>query len=128
MLNLTARLAIRMQNLPDWDFDWSCTSPQRSRSSLTSEDFLPSADDGVQLKERAVLYMMETLVNEFPTLSHLKKFVPPRKSPHPTLKAEVVPMKILFHDEKYKAENIEILTDFMNTADLQGDKQVCKFV
>ena len=100
---LNCSLGHKDENLPDWDFDWSCTSPQRSQSSLTSQYFLPSADDGLQLKQRAVLYMMETLVNEFPPLSHLKKFVPPRKSPHPTLKAEVVPMKILFHDEKHKA-------------------------
>ena len=34
-------------------------------------------------------------------------------------------MKILFRDEKYIAENIEILTDLVNTAKLNGkDKQV----
>ena len=70
---------------------------------------------------------MELLVTEFPSLHHLKKLVPARTSPHtrPTSKSEVVPMKILFHDELYIAENIKILTDITTTAKLHGDKQVC---
>ena len=127
MLNVTARLAVRIEDLPDWEFDWGDCKPQKSRSSLTSDDFLPSADDSLQLKNRAVLFTMEILVSEFPSLSHLKRIIPSRTSPHKrhSAKGEVVPMKILFRDEKYIAENIEILTDLVNTAKLSGkDKQV----
>ena len=124
MRNLTARLAVRIEDLPTWDFDWSDKEPQRSRSSLTCEDFLPSAADGMELKNKAVMYTMEMLTTEFPSFHHLKKVVPQRMSPHirHSERSEVVPMKILFHDEKYISE---ILTNLLNTASLNGDKQVC---
>ena len=127
MLNLTARLAVRVENLPSWEFDWADNRPQRSRSSLTCSDFLPSADDGVQLMKHAVQLTMEMLVTDFLSFSHLRKVVPQRTSPHsrPGIKSEVVPLKILFRDEKYISENIEILTDLLQTANLKGDKQVC---
>ena len=126
MSNLTARLAVRIEDLPDWDFSWGDKKPQRSRHSLTCDDFLPTADDGLQLKSRAVLFTMEILVSHFPSLSHLKNVLPARTSPHVrhSQKSEVVPLKILPRDEKYIAENIEILTDLLTTADLCGDKQV----
>ena len=82
MSNLTARLAVRIEDLPDWDFSWGDKKPQRSRHSLTCDDFLPTADDGLQLKSRAVLFTMEILVSHFPSLSHLKNVLPARTSPH----------------------------------------------
>ena len=128
MLNLTARLAVRIQNFPDWEFNWSDLKPQRSRSTLTGNNFLPSAEGGLKLKEFAVSYMMEILANEFSVLSDLKQFIPTRTSPHPSTVSEIVPMQILFRDEKYKSENIEILSQLIKDANLQGDKQVQVYV
>ena len=79
----------------------------------------------MQLKERAVEYMMEILTTEFPSLYGMHTFVPPRTTPHPITKAEVVPMKILHMDEKHKRETIQILSELMDYANLQGDMQVC---
>ena len=45
MLNLTSRLAIKIKYLPDYEFDWSDTSPQRPQTSLRVEDFLPNEND-----------------------------------------------------------------------------------
>ena len=39
MLNVTARLAVKVQNLPDWEVDWDDITPQCSRSSLTCDNF-----------------------------------------------------------------------------------------
>ena len=91
MLNLTARLALKIQNLPNWDFDWSDTRPQQSRQSLTISNFLPSEDDAQQLKKRAILYMMEFLATEFKSLADLKQFIPSQQSLHPVQKSVVVP-------------------------------------
>ena len=124
MLNLTARLALKIQNLPNWDFDWSDTRPQQSRQSLTISNFLPSEDDAQQLKKRAILYMMEFLATEFKSLADLKQFIPSQQSLHPVQKSVVVPMKVLFKDEKYKSETIDILTQLMTDAQLTGDPQV----
>ena len=126
MLNLTARLAVKIQNLPNWDVDWSDTRPQRSRQSLTISDFLPSEDDAEQLRKRAHHYIMEFLVTEFSSLSDLKRFLPARDVLHPVQKAVVAPMKVLFKDEKYKSETIDILTQLMVDAQLSGDPQVIK--
>lgn len=46
MLNITSRLAVNIRYVPDWEFDWSDTSPQRSRESLTISDFMLSESDG----------------------------------------------------------------------------------
>lgn len=125
MLNITARLAVRLKNLPDWDFDWSDTSPQKSRKSLGILDILPNEDDAAQLKLRALQFMMKFLVGEFKDLAGLKKYVPPQVSLHPVEKSEVVPMKVLFKDEKYISETIDILSQLMKDAALTGDSQVC---
>ena len=58
MMNVTTRLAVRIRFLPDYPFNWSDTSPQKSRQSLTVEDYLPSASESQQLEERATRYMM----------------------------------------------------------------------
>lgn len=125
MTNLTSRLAIAIRYLPDFDFSWCDTTPQRTRSSLTLDDFLPSESDCVILKERAVNFMMACLVENFPSLKHLHKLIPPPQSLHPVLPSEVVPMKILFKDEKYKSETIEILSQLLQDAGLSGEQQVC---
>ena len=54
----------------------------------------------------------------------LKQHIPARHSPHPVQKATVATMKILFKDEKYKAETIDILTQLMKDALLTGQPQV----
>ena len=67
--------------------------------------------------------MMEVLVTDFKSLSSLKHLVPSRESPHRLLKSVAVPMKMLFRDEKQKAETIEIFSDFMKDAALTGNPQ-----
>ena len=124
MLNLTSRIAVKMQNLADWDVDWNDSRPQRPRSSLTCSDFLPDDDDATELLKRAVQYVMEFLVSEFNSLKDLKPHVPPRQSPHPVRRTIVAPMEILFKDEKYKSETIDILTELMKDAALTGQPQV----
>ena len=54
MINSTACLAVKIQNLPDWDVDWFDTKPQQSRQALTISDILPSAEDASVLEKRAV--------------------------------------------------------------------------
>lgn len=126
MTNLTLRLAINIRYLPDFDFSWSDSTPQRSRSSLTIDDFLPNVSDAAILKERSVHYMMSFLVETFSCLKHLAAVpvIPEEEPLHPVLKSEVVPMKILFKDEKYKSVTIEILTQLLDDASLSGDQQV----
>ena len=124
MLNLTSRLAIQMQNMPDGDVDWADCRPQKRRSSLTCSDFLPDDSDVVHLHKRAVQLIMEVLVAEFKSLNDLQPHLPQRESPHPIQKTVVVPMQILFKDEKFKAETIEILSDLMKDAGLSGEPQV----
>lgn len=124
MMNVTARLAVRLKNLPDWDCDWSDTTPQKSRQSLGIFDILPNEDDAAQLELRAIEYMMKFLVIEFKDLSGLKKYVPPQVSLHPVEKSEVVPMKVLFKDEKHTSETIDILSQLMKDAALTGTSQV----
>ena len=119
MLNLTAPLAL--------DFDWSDTHPQQSRQLLTISNFLPSEDNAQQLKKRAILYMMEFLATEFKSLADLKQFIPLQQSLHPVQKSVVVPMKVLFKDEKYKSETIDILTQLNTDAQLTGNPQVPPF-
>lgn len=124
MLNITSRLAIRIRNLPDWDVDWTDSKAQRSRDSLTVDDFLPNEEDAKEIKQRAADYVQRFLVDEFPSLSDLAKFAPVTEPFVPPKKSEVVPMKVLFKDEKYTTETIDILTQLMEDADLDGDPQV----
>ena len=115
MLNVTARLAVQIENLPDWDVDWGDTAPQCSRSDLGCDHFLPSIADANVLNEAAIQFTMEFLVEEFDSLKDLKICVP-RQSPHPVKTPTVAPMSILFKDEKYKAETIEIIRQLMEDA------------
>ena len=123
-MNVTARLAANIRYLPNFPFDWSDTQHQRSRQSLTVDDFLPSKDDAQQLQQRATHYLMEFLVEHFSDLAHLRKFVPPSQPLHPPMKSEIVPMKILFKDEKLKSDTIDILSQLLTDADLDGKPQV----
>lgn len=52
------------------------------------------------------------------------EFVPADEHIHPVQKSEVVPMKLLLKDEKYKSETIDILTQLYSDANLSGDHQV----
>ena len=59
MLNVTARLSVKVNNLPDWEVDWNDLTPQCSRSSLSCDHFLPSTEDATALEESAIQYTME---------------------------------------------------------------------
>ena len=122
MSNLTSRLAINIRYLPDFSFSWSDCTPQQPRSSLTISDFLPSEVDAAILKERATQYMMTFLVDTFTDLKPLSKLIPPT---HPITRSHIVPMKILFLDEKYKSVTLDILSQLLVDAGLSGDQQVC---
>lgn len=124
MMNVTTRLAVRIRFLPDYPFNWSDSSPQKSRQSLTVEDYLPSANESLQLEERATRYMMGFLVETFACLEDLQPFVPAMEPLHQPQKSEVVPMKLLFRDEKYKSEMIQILSQLIRDANLSEDPQV----
>ena len=106
MLNATARLAIRIRYLPDFPFEWTDTNPQSSRQTLTIDDFLPSSEDAMKLQQSAAQYLMSFLVENFTDLTDLQCYVPPMESIHPPQKSEVIPMKILFKDEKLKVTRL----------------------
>lgn len=122
MLNPTARLAVRIQNLPLWEVHWADTQPQRSRATLTIDDILPK--DATAVRDHALLYLMQFLTQEFKSLRDLAPLVTKRKSPHPVQKTQVAPMKIVFNDEKYKADTIEILARLREDARLTGVPEV----
>ena len=124
MTNLTSRLAINIRYLPDFPFSWSDNTPQKPRSSLQTTDFLPTEADASIILEHAVEYLMRFMVETFQDLQGLSKLIPPRKTLHPVQKSKAVPMKILFKDEKYKSETIDILTQLLQDADLSGNEQV----
>lgn len=124
MLNVTARLAVSIKNLPDWDVDWNDSKPQRSRLSLDGSHFLASPEDAIALQHSAVQYCMEFLVENFDSLNDLRCVLPERECPHVVGKPTVAPMKILFRDEKYKTETIEIIRQLMEDGDLCGNPQV----
>ena len=67
--------------------------------------------------------MMGFLVEMFSNPKHLAEFVPEPESIHPVTKSQVVPMKILYKDEKYKSQTIDILTQ-LSDANLSGQHQV----
>lgn len=125
MLNLTARIAVEMKNLPDWDVDWTDRAPQRDLQSLTISDLLPNEADGIELKKKATLHIMHVLAEEFPALAHLQALLPSPEQVVKGVRSNVVPMKILFKDEKYKSETIEILSQFAKDAEISGMPAVC---
>ena len=123
MLNMTARFAVEIKNLPHWTIDSTDTTPQRDPASLTISD-LPSAADGQELNKRAVQHIMSFLVEEFSSISYLAALIPPEESPHKTCKSTIVPMRMLFKDEKYKSETTEILDRLVVDAQLSGKPEV----
>ena len=99
------------------------TTPQKQRHDLTVDDLLPSAEDGQAFFDRAVLYTMQLITENFPSLASLKKFLAP---PNITLpqKSVVIPQKVLFRDEKYIDENIKILWQYIKDCKFTGNPQV----
>lgn len=124
MMNITSRLAVRHRYLPEWEVDWSDMQPQRSRDTLTISDFLPNEEDAAELQIRATHFVMRFLTEKFEALTDLKKFAPAITPVYPPKKSEVVPMKVLFKDEKYISETIDILVKLMEDGDLGGTCQV----
>ena len=94
-----------------------------NRDLLTISDFLSSEPDAAQLKKRAVDYIMNFLIQEFPAFSDLKKLLP-GKPETVIAKSEVVPMEVLFKDEKYIAKTVDILSQLAEDAHLSGQAQV----
>ena len=80
MLNLTTRLAIKMDNIPGWNIDWLDNKPQQLRNALNYTHFISNKEDAECLEKYAIQYMMEFLVDSFSSLrqSHLGKLVPSR--------------------------------------------------
>ena len=124
MMNITSRLAIFIRHLPDCPFDWNDMEPQRSRDSLSISDFLPSEEDGAELEKRATQFLMRFLTTEFKSLQNLQRYAPKEELIHQPIKTEVVPMKVLFKDEKYISDTIDILAKLMEDGKLKGDCQV----
>ena len=124
MLNAASRLAVDIQHLPDWEVDWDDTKPQRSRKGVQLQDVLPSEADGEEFHWRAVHFVMQLLVTEFDSLSDLKRHVHPEEPLFPATKTNVVPMRLLFRDENYTSENVEILKETAKDANLHGNPQV----
>ena len=50
MMNITSRLAVRIQHLPDWPVDWSDVTPAGNRRSLSLVDFMPTEEDAGYLQ------------------------------------------------------------------------------
>ena len=123
MMNLTSRLAVRIKHLPNGTIDLS-NKTRQSQASLGLSDFLPSQDDCSLITKRAKEYVMRFLTSEFSALTKLQQFVPEQEMIHPASKSEFVPMKVLFKDEKYIAETIDILSALIEDASLNGDNQV----
>lgn len=123
MENTTTRLAVQLQNHPPFPFSWDDNTPQKSRSELKEDEILPNEDDGHHLYQRMMNFMMEFLVKELKSLSDLRQFLP--SQPHPPVhKSVVMPMKLLFRDEKYTDENIQIMLQLLKDANLDGSPQV----
>ena len=106
MLYLTSRIAIQMKNQPNGDIDWADCRPQKHRSSLSCSDFLPDDSDVAELHKHALQLVMEVMVAEFKSLHDLQPHLPQHESPHPVQKSVVIPMQILFKDEKFKSDTI----------------------
>ena len=125
MMNLTSRLAVRIQHIPE-DIDWNDSTPQCSVDSLTINHFMVSETVGEAFRVRAIEYTAQYMVMEFTALEHLKRHLPEQQQTHPVIKTEYVPMKVLFKDEKYISETVDILSTLMKDAELKGNNQVSK--
>ena len=123
MLNVTTRLALSISNKPPWEFNWDDSTPQKHWRDLTVDDLLPSEEDGQAFFDRAVIYTMQLITENFPSLATLKKFLPPPEITVPQ-KSVVKPQKVLFRDEKYTDENIKILRQYIKDCKFSGNQQV----
>ena len=123
MLNKTSRLAIDIRYIPD-HVNWSDRNPQGTRSELTAADILPGPDDAAILQKRALTYLQHFLVSEFADLLELRPFLPELHPTDPVKKSEIIPMRILYKDEKYIAENVSILLDLVRDANLIGNHRI----
>ena len=113
MENTTSRLAVRVHKYPPFPFQWNDKSPQMSRCEA----------DGDCLRDHMLKFMMSFMVKELKSLSDLAQFVPsPTMSP--AHKSEILPLKLLFRDEKSIDENIQILVQYIKDASLDGSPQV----
>ena len=121
--NTTTRLAVQIQNHPPFPFPWDDNAPQKSCSELKEENILPNEDNGHHLYQQMMNFMMDLLVNEHKSLSDLCQFLPTKQHP-PAHKSVVMPMKLLFRDEKYTDENIQIMLQLLKDANLDGSPQV----
>ena len=125
MMNFTSRLAVRIQHVPQ-DVDWNNSTPQCSIDNLTVDHFMVSESAGRDFRERAIQYTARYLVTEFSALSHMKTHLLEQHPINPISTAEYVSMKVLFKDEKYASETVDILSTLMKDANLKGDNQVSK--
>ena len=75
MLNTTAGLAISINNLPPWEFDWNDNCPQKSRHTLTLSEVLPNAEDGQQLYYWASSVHDEVIGGIFPKLGEVEAII-----------------------------------------------------
>ena len=71
---------------------------------------------------------MRILVQDFSGLQDLAQYVPDEQPFHPPEKTEVAPMKVLFKDEKYISETIDILSQLVEDGNLQGSSQVHLYI
>ena len=94
------------------------------RNDLTLDEIFPNVEDGRVLFERAVQYTAQVLVEEFPTFSNLRQFVVSPDRSSAVHKSTVIPMKLLFKDEKYTDDNIQILQECSRECNLTGSPQV----
>ena len=94
------------------------------RNDLTLDEIFPNVEDGRVLFERAVQYTAQVLVEEFPTFSNLRQFVVSPDRSSAVHKSTVIPMKLLFKDEKYTDDNIQILQEYSRECNLTGSPQV----
>lgn len=113
MLNVTSRLAVQIQYLPQGTVNWSDAEPQKSRSELILDDIIPSESDGLMMYSRAVDYVMRFMAAHLKALSKFSTEVPCLKSPHAVSQSVVAPMKILQKDEKCTQANVEILVFYV---------------
>ena len=58
MLNMTTRLAVLIQHLPDKNFDWNDSTPSHDVNGFTINDILPSAADAAAFKKKAVHFIL----------------------------------------------------------------------
>ena len=123
MKNTTSRLAVRIQNYPPFPFQWNDATPQKSRGDLDEKDIVASDEVGVVLRSHMLTFMKTFMVQELISLSDLAQFIP-SSPPLPANKSEILPLKLLFRDEKYIDENIQILLQYMKETSSEGSPQV----